>query len=59
MIRATRKVLLRKEVKLITLNLCFILITTRVCVRVCVCVCVCVCLSMCLFLSPKRPLLAD
>ena len=46
MIRATRKVLLRKEVKLITLNLCFILITTRVCVRVCVCVCVCVCLCV-------------
>ena len=50
MIRATRKVLLRKEVKLITLNLCFILITTRVCVRVCVCVCVCVCVFVYVFI---------
>ena len=52
MIRATRKVLLRKEIKGITLNLCFILITTRVCV------CVCVCLYVFIPFT-ERPLLAD
>ena len=52
MIRATRKVLLRKEIKGITLNLCFILITTRVCV------CVCVCLHVFIPFT-ERPLLAD